>query len=345
MGQPEQLCDCGLPCKKAVYYGVKCGCIFHKRCVDRPEQGCPRHGVCFGLEYTKTTCFVAGCSAPLRTEQSRGSVGLCKTCTETLMAKIILVLTEVAGLTFEELFSKLFCGDLGLWPPFLWRADVGVKVEHDDTGAIVSHACNQLHPLLVGAWNCVLAIVASSPDISIIFPSSRSDAPSPGLWHTPWLLYYGLATLPINRHSFDAIFSSTGLPADAHEGAQTSFRLWIRGKGENLVVAFSDRTYRLLTRLNITTKVTLIRAITKTGGVERNELWGEHPDCFRWLNECVADGSVKLVGSRAIASVACLPIPCVSLIDTQCDGPVVLRVATSYPTPSISGNANTATER
>lgn len=260
------------------------------------------------------------------------------------MAKIILVLIEVAGLPFEELFSKLFCGDLGLWPPFLWNADVGVKVEHNETGTIVSHACKQLHPLLVGAWNCVLAIVASSPDISIIVPSSRPDAPSPGLWHTPWLLYYSLATLPINRHSFGAIFSSTGLPADTHEKAHTSFRLWIRGKGESLMFAFSDRTYRLRTRLNITSKATLTRAIVRTGGVERNELWGEHPDCFRWLNECVADGSVKLVGSRAIAAVACLPIPGVSLSDTQCNGPVVLRVATSNTACSISGNANTASE-
>ena len=185
--------------------------------------------------------------------------------------------------------------------------------------------CTVIYPLVTDAWLAILELIRGSARVvGVVSP--------PRIWYTPQLLYSGLSSLPINTYSFSEIAENVLIPKKHWEDAENEFRVWIRGKGANLVLATPRKMYRVASKYNVVCKKSLLSSIKRCGvtGIKKINLWGEHPNAFRWLKELENEGHTYSFGQLVVATTACNSIMGLKLEPIQTEDLLLLKVVKPY---------------
>ena len=290
-----------IDCKQAIHgplkFGYHCGCVFHLLCIDDKITTCPVHRLPLRSVGQRHKCLLEPCKG----DADNGV--LCNKCIPIVHSKIHSIFENLSdAIDFRELFTILFSSGRGsIWPTAFeteaQSAHGRLKCCVDPatgkaTKGIIDGEVTSFSHFFLCFWTRIVGIIQESPTVCL--ENNR-------LVYSPLFVYNRLKEMPLEMYTLSEILDGTA--TDSTPAMIQAWRAWIRTSGSGLVrlltLEDSSVRYRLVSKHNIVSKLTLLAAVQRnSGGTPLLELYGEHPAAADWIDELEADSRIVILNKR-----------------------------------------------
>jgi hypothetical protein len=331
----HRFCGSRVKKKSKFAWGLKCNHLFHLRCMTKENHKALRCSTCGTLaplqlwnpDAEKGKCFLPECRGMHPPEP------VCVGCRPAFNARIRNIIQTAfresdTPVSMVEVITAFF-SRATLLPE--WFRSPAADIAAITAVQQAMEAKQPIHPVVASLWTCSVKYITTSP--YVVFDPSNNL-----VWPTEQYYVHLLNQLPIAEYTVRSITQSSSIQLTQCTEREHIFSTFARTHESHGVTMYKGSSatgvfYRKKTKHAITSRPTLIRALKKQGyqGVLLKELWAEHVDVAKWIEELIASGDFLKLENRVFATDSISSLPGVDLTLTNPNIIKVVSTLTSTP--------------